>query len=376
MMSSLYIHIPFCKQKCLYCNFYSQSNLNIIDDFIRALKKEMELRASNWKTETFKTLYFGGGTPSLLSINQFQNILESVFKYFKFSQNPEITIEVNPENMTSQYLKNLRNIGFNRISIGVQSSYDSILKYLGRKHLVHQALYVIQESRYCGFDNISADLIYGIQGLSDEMWHNSLKTLLDTEIQHLSAYALTLEENSILWHKIQQHKAFKPDEEQAERQFKILMDIAEQYHFEHYEISNFARPDYRSQHNSSYWYHQPYLGLGTAAHSLHHQIRYWNKNSVLNYIESMNHQVLFYESERLSENDLYNEFVMLHLRLKEGLNINELEKLFGTHKRNYFLHEIQSINSSHYAINNDQVYLTEKGKFFADAIASQLFYVS
>ena len=373
-MASLYLHVPFCKQKCLYCNFYSQTNLNRREDFVAALKLEIKHHAENWKDECFETIYFGGGTPSLLTPSQLDDILDFLHTHFKFSKTVEQTIEVNPESVNLNYFKALNSFRFNRLSIGVQSFNDNLLNFLGRTHNAAQATNAINQALNAGFKNLSVDLIYGIEGLSDQLWEQDLIRVSNLQTPHLSAYALTVEEASVLAQKIKKNKLKEPDEDHAIRQFKILMAWAEQFDFEHYEISNFALKGFRSKHNSNYWNHTPYLGLGPSAHSFFRGKRFWNLQKLSDYSETLRQGKPFYESEELSSVDLYNEFIMLKLRLSEGVGLNEVEACFGTAQKWFLLQKIQDINPLHYMwADTTTLKLTNEGKCFADGIAAALF---
>ena len=363
-MASLYIHVPFCKQKCLYCNFYSQTNLSRIEDFITALKLEIESHTETWKNEYFETLYFGGGTPSLLTPTQLEDILNFLQTHFKFSKTIEQTIEVNPETVTSNYFKELKCLGFNRLSMGVQSFDDTVLKFLGRIHNAEQAINAVHHALNADFENLSIDLIYGIEDLNDKLWEESLTQVFNLKIPHLSAYALTVEEASVLAQKIKKQQLQEPDEDHILRQFKILMNRTEQFNFEHYEISNFALKGFRSKHNSNYWNHTPYLGLGPSAHSFFNGYRFWNTRKLFDYYQ---------ESEELSQDDLYNEMIMLKLRLIEGIDLNEVEARFGLKQKLFLLQKIKILNPQHYSLIDSCLKLTNEGKCFADGIASALF---
>ena len=357
----------------MYCNFYSQTNLNRREDFITALKLEILSHIETWKNEHFETLYFGGGTPSLLTPSQLGHILDFLFSHFLFSKTVEQTIEVNPETVTSNYFKGLKQLGFNRLSIGVQSFDDAILKFLGRTHNVEQATNAVHQALNAGFENLSIDLIYGIEGLSDNLWEQNLIKVSNFQIPHLSAYALTVEEASVLAQKIKHKQIKKPDENHAVRQFKILINWAEQFNFEHYEISNFALKGFRSKHNSNYWNHTPYLGLGPSAHSFFNGRRFWNARKLSDYSKALYQGMPFYESEELSQVDLYNEMIMLQLRLSEGINLNETETRFGSMQKLFLLQKVKTLNPQHYSLTDSCLKLTNEGKCFADGIASALF---
>ena len=275
-MAGLYLHIPFCKSKCVYCGFYSTVNQKDMDKYVRFLTKEMALRSRETNGGTIKTVYFGGGTPSLLQISQLQQITTAIKQHFSIEENAEMTIEANPEQLTKDYCLNLKTLGFNRISIGIQSFHDEILQFLGRKHTAKEAIQAVENAHAAGFENISIDLIYGVNERNNTLWQKELETAFHLPIKHFSAYALTVEENSLLYRRIHQHKTVEPDEDLASIQYNILSESVENSPFAQYEVSNFAMKGWESKHNSAYWHRVPYLGLGPAAHSYDGRHRSWN----------------------------------------------------------------------------------------------------
>jgi len=319
------------------------------------------------------TVYFGGGTPTLLSVNSLQKILNAIYDSFEVDLNAEITIEANPEQCSFEYLSELRKIGFNRISIGIQSFNDEILQYLGRTHSGKNALFAIENAQKAGFDNISVDLIYGIYLRTLQDWKNELKTVFSLPVKHLSAYSLTVEENTLLHKKITQQKTLNMDEEKSLQEMMLLMEEAEKNVFEHYEVSNFALKGYHSKHNSNYWNGTHYLGLGAGAHSYSGNCRCWNVSNVEKYIQAVQKNEPCFETEYLTPANQYNEYVLLRLRTSDGIDLKHLEDIFGTEKRNYFLKALQKIDSQLYKNESDRIIITKKGVPLLDYITAKLF---
>ena len=373
-MAGLYIHIPFCKSKCVYCGFYSTVNQKDVDKYVSFLIKEMALRCREANDEPIKTVYFGGGTPSVLQISQLQQIINSAKKYFSFEENPEMTIEANPEQLTIDYCRNLKALGFNRISIGIQSFHDEILQFLGRKHSAKEALQAVENAHHAGFENISIDLIYGVNERNNALWQKELETAFHLPIKHFSAYALTVEENSLLYRRIHQHKTVEPDEDLASVQYNILSEVVENSPFAQYEVSNFAVKGYESKHNSAYWHRVPYIGLGASAHSYDGKHRQWNAPNLSGYFTQIEEGKTYHERETLTDIDQYNEFVLLGLRTRNGINLREMEDLFGQERRVSFLKYFESeVESECYRLDAHHIRLTPQGLWHADGIASGAF---
>ena len=373
-MSGLYLHIPFCKSKCVYCGFYSTVNQKDVDKYITALEKEMSLRKNEAEKGTIRTIYFGGGTPSILQITQLQQIINAINQHFFIEDNAEMTIEANPEQLTADYCRNLKLLGFNRISIGIQSFHDEILQFLGRKHTAKEALQAVKNAHNAGLDNISIDLIYGVNERDNEMWQKELDTAFHLPIKHFSAYALTVEENSLLYRRILQHRNVEPDEELASVQYNLLSELVAKSPFAQYEVSNFATKGWESKHNSAYWNRTPYLGLGPAAHSFDGRHRFWNAPTLSDYFAQIEQGKPFHEHETLTDIDKYNEFVLLGLRTVAGINLHEMEELFGTERAVSFRKHFESdVNHDLYRSDGNQLRLTSKGLWFADGIAEDAF---
>ena len=372
--SGLYIHVPFCKSKCVYCGFYSTVNQKDVDKYLSALSVEMALRSPAVEEGTLRTVYFGGGTPTLLQPAQLQRILNELHARFHIETDAEITIEANPEQLTPDYCKALKSLGFNRLSIGVQSFQDDILQFLGRRHTAQQALGAIANAHNAGFDNLSIDLIYGVNERSNELWEKELKTAFSLPIRHFSAYALTVEENSLLYRRIQQHRDVEPDEDLASVQYNILSEMVEKSSFAQYEVSNFAMKGWVSKHNAAYWDRTPYLGLGPAAHSFDGTHRSWNAPMLAAYFTQIAEQKPFYEQETLTDTDHYNEYLLLRLRTHEGIDLREMAQLFGQERTNALLCYFETDVDNHYYVHiADRLHLTAEGLWFADRIASDGF---
>jgi len=327
--AGLYIHIPFCLSKCGYCSFYSIKSVNLVPEYIAALKKEIKYYGNLFSS--FDTIYIGGGTPSLLASEQIAEIFKTINRYFKVEHRAEITMEVNPNDMFFEYLRNLRGLGVNRLSIGVQSFDDKILKFLGRRHSAREALSSIETARRAGFDNLGIDLIYGIRGAPINAWKNTLRTALHFKPEHLSCYQLSLDRKTFLHGKYILKNWPLPDENTERILFMITSEELESEGYMHYEVSNFARKDkFKSRHNQKYWRHASYLGLGPAAHSFLNNNRWWNKSSVKNYIEKIcSGEMPLEGSESLSQEQLQLETLFLGLRTREGINLNLYKERFG-----------------------------------------------
>lgn len=372
--SGLYIHVPFCKSKCVYCGFYSTVNQKDVDKYLSALSEEMNLRSPATADVSFCTVYFGGGTPSLLQISQLQQIVDSLRQHFFIEENAEITIEANPEQLSLDYCKSLKSLGFNRLSIGVQSFQDEILQFLGRRHTAQQALEAVTNAHDAGFDNLSIDLIYGINERNNELWKKELETAFSLPIRHFSAYALTVEENSLLYRRIKQHRDVEPDEDLASVQYNILSEMVNKSPFAQYEVSNFSMKGWESKHNSAYWDRTPYLGLGPAAHSFDGTHRSWNAPTLAAYFTQIAERKPFHEQETLTDTDRYNEYLLLRLRTHAGIDPQEMTQLFGQERTDALLHYFETdIDNRHYVRTPDRLHLTTEGLWFADGIAGDGF---
>ena len=319
------------------------------------------------------TIYFGGGTPTLLPIHSLEKILTALHETFDVINEAECTIEGNPDQLSHEYLLNLKKLGFNRISIGIQSFNDEILHFLGRTHSGKDAFCAIENAQKAGFENISIDLIYGIYMRSLQDWRNELKTVFQLPVKHLSAYSLTVEENTLLHKKIAQQKALQVDEEQSLQEMKLLMNAADKAGFEHYEVSNFALKGYHSKHNSNYWNATPYFGFGASAHSFTGATRSWNISNVEKYMQAIEEHAPFFETEYLTPADQYNEFVLLGLRTKNGIDLEHLEARFGIEKREHLFKALQKIDSRFYKCRDHRIFITKEGLPLLDFISATLF---
>jgi oxygen-independent coproporphyrinogen-3 oxidase len=374
-MSGIYIHIPFCKQACHYCDFHFSTSLKKKEAMLGAIQLELVQRSDDFKKDVIETIYFGGGTPSLLSQQEIDTLLEVVYANFKVGEKPEITLEANPDDLNSETIKELAHSKINRLSIGVQSFFEADLKMMNRAHSATEAIQCLQEATTF-FNNITVDLIYGIPGLTQERWEQNMRTVFNLGINHISCYALTVEEKTP-WASFVKNKKYPPvDEELALRHFLSLVKEAEENGFEHYEISNFGKPNYFSQHNSSYWKGKHYLGVGPSAHSYYNKNRYWNVSNNAKYINALEIGGSYYEMEALSVVDRFNEAVMIGLRTIYGVDMAKLKLDFGLKFYDYLLKNSKSFidNGTLYLVDNC-LKATNKGKFLVDGIAAELFYV-
>jgi oxygen-independent coproporphyrinogen-3 oxidase len=374
-MAGIYIHIPFCKQACYYCNFHFSTNLGLQNDFIAALLKEIELRQAYLQGEMVETIYFGGGTPSLLSISALGDIVHSIFNHFSINRNPEITLEVNPDDVDPDRLDGWKNSGISRLSIGVQSFFSEDLVWMNRAHNGDQAIRAVEQAKHAGFDNFSLDLIYGSPGLKDENWRKNLHTAISLEPTHISCYALTVEPKTALYKMIKSKMADNTDPEKQASQFLIGIQELEAAGFEHYEVSSFSKPGKRSRHNSSYWQSKKYLGFGPSAHSFDGSSRQWNISNNALYIKSLMEGNLSFESEILLPRDLLNEYIMTSLRTAEGLDLRHVAENFGKEKESFLENNASVfIHSKQMEKKFEKLILTKNGKLFADGIAATLFF--
>ncbi|MDD4149905.1 MAG: radical SAM family heme chaperone HemW [Bacteroidales bacterium] len=372
-MSGIYIHIPFCKSKCSYCDFYSVANSKKVEDFISALLKEIEIRKDHLSDKNIETIYFGGGTPSQLDVRDIEIIINELTKHYRIEPTAEISFEANPDDLNINYLQELKYIGINRLSIGLQSLDDDILKFLRRRHTAEVAIESVENANKYGFDNISVDLIYGIPGLSEKMWQETLHKTFKLPIEHLSAYHLGIEKNTLMYRQLKENKFQIIEEESSYRQYCDLLVISSSYGINQYEISNLAKSKYKSKHNSSYWQRTEYLGFGPSAHSYYQNQRAFNVSDINLYCEKIIRSEEHYQTEILSITDQMNETIMLSLRTVEGLNIENFENNFGEKQTNRLKSNLKSIESSNYNLEDGFIRLTPKGMFVSDDIISELF---
>lgn len=381
-MSSIYIHIPFCKQACHYCDFHFSTSMKKKDEMVLALAKEIAMRknellnSARSDNEIVETIYFGGGTPSVLSNDEINFLISEVYKNYKVSENPEITLEANPDDLSSERILELSKSPINRLSIGIQSFYEEDLKMMNRAHNSVEAKKCLEEAtKY--FDNISLDLIYGIPGMTDEMWKQNIETALSFGIPHISSYALTVEPKTALSKLIQTGKIAEPQDEAASNHFMILVDTLQKNGFIHYELSNFGKENYFSKNNSAYWLGKKYIGIGPSAHSYDGEKRGWNIANNSLYLKAIQNNELPIETEVLTISDRYNEYIMTGLRTIWGVSLERIEKEFGLEYLNYLKKQAQKfLDDDLLSIENNILKPTPKGKFLTDGIASDLFYLN
>ena len=372
-MSGIYIHIPFCKQACHYCDFHFSTSLKKKDEMVLALAKEIALRKSEFKDEIVETIYFGGGTPSILEIDDLRFLIEEVFRNYNIIENPEITVEANPDDLTETRIIELSQNKINRLSIGIQSFFEDDLKLMNRAHNSTEAKKCLEiATQY--FDNISIDLIYGVPNMSNEKWLQNIETALSFNVPHISSYALTVEPKTALHSFIQKGIIPPPDDEVAQEHFHLLVDKLEENGFIHYELSNFGKSTYLSKNNSSYWLGKKYIGIGPSAHSYNGISRSWNISNNTLYLKSISDNMLPSETETLTKTDRYNEYVMTGLRTIWGISLNRLEQEFGKIYLDYLNQQAAKYIEDHLLFVDDNILRTTKnGKFLSDGIASDLF---
>ena len=373
----IYLHIPFCKQKCSYCNFHFSTSIKYKEEMISALKKEISLRKNELENKTLKSLYFGGGTPSLLHVDELKSLIDEVLKHFSFDSEIEITLEANPDDLDQTFLKELSQTPINRLSIGTQSFFDEDLKMMNRAHNSGEAESSIKRAQDFGFENISIDLIYGSPTSGFDIWKKNLRKTIELEVPHVSSYALTIEPKTVLNTWISQGKIAAPKEAEQHEEFFYMTDFLKDHGFDHYEISNFGKPGFHSKHNSSYWKYQEYLGIGPSAHSYNgRNERGWNVANNQLYINSLHQNKLAKETEILSEKDQFNEMLMIGLRTIWGVDLSSLKEKFSTELLEYFQNEIKNkLEDGILSIENNHLKIPEKHWFLADGIASDLFMV-
>jgi oxygen-independent coproporphyrinogen-3 oxidase len=375
-MSGIYIHIPFCKQACHYCDFHFSTSMKKKEEMVLAIAKELQMRKTEFENEMVETIYFGGGTPSVLTIDEIRYLIDAVYDNYKVSENPEITLEANPDDLSSERIIELSNSPINRLSIGIQSFFEDDLKMMNRAHNSAEAQKcLVEATKY--FDNISLDLIYGIPGMSNEKWKQNIETALSFGVPHISSYALTVEPKTALKKLIQTGKIAKPNDELAQEHFAILVETLEANDFIHYELSNFGKANYFSKNNSAYWLGKKYLGIGPSAHSYDGVSRSWNVSNNTLYLKSIQEDKLPNEVEVLSITDRYNEYIMTGLRTIWGVSLDRIETEFGSKYLEYLLKQAQKfLTDDLLSIENNILKPTPKGKFLTDGIASDLFYLN
>jgi oxygen-independent coproporphyrinogen-3 oxidase len=379
-MSGIYIHIPFCKQACHYCDFHFSTSMKKKEEMVLAIAKEIQMRKSEFENDPefsgVETIYFGGGTPSVLSSEEINFLISEIYKHYKVVKNPEITLEANPDDLSSDRIIELAQSPINRLSIGIQSFFEDDLLMMNRAHNVAEAKKCLELATHY-FDNISLDLIYGIPGMSVEKWKQNIETALSFGISHISSYALTVEPKTALNKLIQTGKIAEPKDEVAQEHFDVLVEMLNANGFIHYELSNFGKENYFSKNNSAYWLGKKYIGIGPSAHSYDGVSRSWNVSNNALYLKSIQKDELPNEIEILSDLDRYNEYIMTGLRTIWGISLDRIEKEFGNYYLEYLHKQAQKF------IDDDLLYIeknilrpTPKGKFLTDGIASDLFLVN
>lgn len=368
-MAGIYIHIPFCKSRCVYCDFYSSTQTEYADKLIDAECLELKKRAST-NNETIETIYFGGGTPSLINTHQLSKIFNTIFENYSVSKNVEITVEANPDDISIEKISDYIKLGINRISLGIQSFDDKILKFLSRRHNAIKAEQTVYDIFKSGIDNISIDLIYGIPQMSVESWQRSLEKAVSLPVKHISAYHLSIEKDTPLSNLLKKKNIVEVTEETSVLHYSILREILINKGFEHYEISNFSIPGLESKHNSAYWFGKKYIGIGPSAHSFDGDKRRWNTASINNYIKNING--VYFEEETLNTNHRFNEYLLTRLRTNKGANLNELrqidEKIFSQWERQF--HKL--IDNKLIILKQSNFYIHEENWLISDFILKKL----
>ena len=373
IVAGIYIHIPYCKKKCIYCNFYFQISQKNKKELIKSIIKEIELRKNYLKNLSINTVYFGGGTPSVLEKEEIKKILNQIYKVFNINNDAEITMECNPEDINLSKLKFLKTIGFNRLSIGVQSFNNSDLKLLNRTHNSSQAINCILQAKKIGFKNISIDLIYGLPNQSLKKWKLNMEELFKLDVSHFSAYQLTVEKNTFLNKLLNKGEVRLPKENTVLSQYRLLLKMSKKFGYINYEISNFGKANYFSEHNISYWRNNYYIGIGPSAHSYNGVERRWNVSSNSKYINNINDEKIFYKKEILSKNQKYNEYVFTSLRTIYGVDSDYIERRFGKKIKDHFIREIKKWEALKLNKINTKYFLNNEGRLHADTISSDLF---
>jgi len=375
-MAGIYLHIPFCKRRCIYCDFFSTTENDKKNTYVQTLSKELELRKDYLDGEIIDTIYFGGGTPSQLEEKDFIQLFETIYKIYTVNPEAEITLEANPDDLTPEYIAMLRTLPFNRLSMGIQTFKEDTLRLLHRRHTAAQAQQAYQHCREAGFQNISIDLMYGLPGETLEDWQKDLQTALQMHPEHISAYHLIYEEGTPLWNLKEAHQVEETDEDLSVSLFKELIHTLKSNGYEHYEISNFCLPGLHSRHNSSYWTEKQYLGCGPSAHSYNGISRQWNVASLDKYIEGISSGNPTFEVEELDLYTRYNDFVITHIRTQWGMPLPKLGKQYGEELYKYCLRmATPHLQQGTLEIKNDTLKLTRKGVFISDGIMSDMLWV-
>jgi len=375
-MAGIYIHIPFCRKRCHYCDFFKTTDFSLKSRLLDGIRKELDIRASELNSEEISTIYLGGGTPSVLFLDELKGLLDTIRQNYRVSENAEITLEANPDDLTQALSTAFREIGFNRLSMGVQSFSESDLKLMNRRHGVLQALQSVKWAKKAGFSNISIDLIYGLPNQNLEEWERNIQIAIELDVQHISAYNLTYHEGTVFYENLKKGILKELPDEISLQQFEILIKNLTEAGFEHYEISNFSKSGYYSQHNSSYWKNKKYLGIGPSAHSFDLNSRRWNVSSISKYLEGLEKDLPFSEAEILTEQDRYNDYIITGLRTIWGISGAFIYTEFS---KSYYIHFQKSVEkyipSGHVLNNSETVTLSQSGLFISDQIMSDFMVV-
>jgi oxygen-independent coproporphyrinogen-3 oxidase len=372
-MSGIYIHIPFCKQACHYCDFYFSTSMKKKEEMVLALVKELEFRKDEFQNEVVETIYFGGGTPSVLSIDDIRFLIDAVYQNYQVVEHPEITLEANPDDLNTEIIIQYANSPINRLSIGVQSFFEDDLQLMNRAHNSEEAKRCLAVATQ-HFDNISIDLIYGMPNMNNKKWLKNIETALSFNISHISCYALTVEPKTALYKMIKSGIISNLDDDLAQQHFHILIDKLQENGFVHYELSNFGKPNYFSKNNTAYWLGKKYIGIGPSAHSFNGKSRSWNVSNNSIYLKAIADNKVPSEIEILSKTDQYNEYIMTGLRTIWGVSLERIETEFGTNYLEYLQQQAEKhISDNLLEVENNILKTTKKGKFLSDGIASDLF---
>lgn len=375
-MAGIYLHIPFCKTRCIYCDFYSTTRSELRSHYVTALCRELTMRKDYLKGEKVETIYFGGGTPSQLGKDDFTLIFDTIREQYGLEQSQEITLEANPDDLTPEYLIMLSTLPFNRISMGIQTFDDATLKLLNRRHNAQTAIEAVGRCREAGFRNISIDLIYGLPGETRERWESDLRQAIDLNVEHISAYHLIYEEDTPIYKMLKQHRIDEVDEDSSLQFFTLLMEHLQKAGYEHYEISNFCRPGKQSRHNTSYWKGIPYLGCGPSAHSFNGTTREWNVSSIDTYIKGIEENRRAFETEFLDPATRYNEFIITTMRTAWGTPIEKLKLEFGNEMWDYCRKMAAPyLANGKLEVHDGALRLTREGIFISDSVMSDLLWV-
>lgn len=371
-MAGIYIHIPFCKQACSYCDFHFSTNFSRKQAVIDAILNEIEIRAPYLEGEKIETIYFGGGTPSVLSQQELNAIFEQLYQCFPISKQVEVTLEANPDDLSIPKLKELVSSPVNRLSIGIQSFFEEDLRFMNRAHSAKEALASIQNAQQLGFESLNIDLIFGGQTTSDKMWEKNLTQFVDLKIPHLSAYSLTVEEKTALAHQIEKGKLSPLDDSKNYRHYLRLQEFIQANGYEQYELSNYCTNKAFSKHNTAYWFGKKYLGIGPSAHSFNGTSRQWNVKNNIAYVKAIESGTAFFEEETLSEEDQYHEYLITSLRTKWGINLSEISSRFSNTIQQHFSKQANLLNPDHVSLSHDQLRIKNQFLFQSDEVVRNL----